>query len=107
VEMDLGGTAHVPICSEASDLGTAVTLGVRPEDLTVTDGDPRFSGEISIVEALGETTLLYFLTKGHTEPYIAKLPGIHDFRRGQRVNLIADPSKLHLFDAKGKSFLHR
>jgi alpha-glucoside transport system ATP-binding protein len=107
VEMDLGGTAHVPIRSEASDLGTAVTLGVRPEDLTVTDGDPRFSGEISIVEALGETTLLYFLTKGHTEPYIAKLPGIHDFRRGQRVNLIADPSKLHLFDAKGQSFLHR
>jgi alpha-glucoside transport system ATP-binding protein len=107
VELAQGGTAHVPIASNASDLGAEVTLGVRPEDLTVTDVDPRFSGEISIVEALGETTLLYFSAKGNAEPYIAKLPGIHDFRRGQTINLIADPAKLHLFDAKGQSFLHR
>ena len=107
VALDEGGVAHVPIASAASDMGAKVSLGVRPEDLTVTDGDPRFTGEIAIVERLGETTLLYFTPPGHAEPFIAKMPGIHHFERGQKVHLIADPARLHLFDAEGRSFLYR
>jgi len=107
IELGDGSTAHVPIASGESDLGTEATLGVRPEDLTVTDSDPRFSGEISIIEGLGETTLLHLVSKAHPDPFIAKLPGIHNLRRGQTINLIADAAKLHLFDASGRSFLHR
>ncbi len=80
---------------------------MRPEDLAPTDGEAVFHGEIAIVEALGETTLLYFTPKGEAEPIIAKLPGIQKFKRGETVRLGADPSKLHVFDANGHSFHYR
>ncbi len=101
------GTVGVPIASQQSDMGQAVKLGVRPEDLVPTDASAVFSGQISIVEALGETTLLYFNPQGEAEPFIAKLPGIHKFERGQTVRLGADPAKLHLFDQTGHSFHYR
>jgi len=102
-----GGTVHIPIASVGSDQGATVKLGVRPEDLVPTDGEAVFTGQISIVEALGETTLLYFAPHGDDEAFIAKMPGIHRFERGQTVRLGADPSKLHLFDADGQSFFYR
>jgi alpha-glucoside transport system ATP-binding protein len=101
------GPVQVPIASAASDQGKSVRLGVRPEDLAPTDGEAVFVGEISIVEALGETTLLYFTPQGDSEGFIAKLPGIHKYGRGQTVRLGAHPSKLHLFDADGISFHYR
>jgi len=107
VELEGGDRAHAAIPTQASDMGAAVKVGVRPEDLVPTDGEAVFHGEVAIVEALGETTLLYFTPKGGADPIIAKLPGIHRFERGQTVRLGADPSKLHLFDAQGQSFLYR
>jgi alpha-glucoside transport system ATP-binding protein len=107
VEVAGGGRTGVPIASQAADMGRAVKLGVRPEDLVPTDGAALFQGEVSIVEALGETTLLYFSPQGGSEPIIAKMPGIHHFQRGQSVRLGADARKLHLFDEAGRSFLHR
>ncbi|TPE52251.1 ABC transporter ATP-binding protein [Amaricoccus solimangrovi] len=107
VEIEGGGAVAVPIPGRAEDVGSVVKLGVRPEDLTLTDGPALYSGEISIVEALGETTLLYFTPEGGADPIIAKLPGIHRLGRGQTARLSADPAKLHLFDAEEKSYLYR
>ncbi|PZQ52585.1 MAG: ABC transporter ATP-binding protein [Rhodovulum sulfidophilum] len=102
-----GATVEAPIPSRASDEGAAVKLGVRPEDLVATDGPGLFEGQISIVEALGETTLLHFTPPDGAEPVIAKLPGIHRFERGQTVRVTADPAKLHLFDSDETSYLYR
>ncbi len=101
------GVVETPIQSKASDMGASVSLGVRPEDLAPTDGPAVFVGEVSIVEILGETTLIYFTPQGEAEGFIAKMPGIHHFKRGQTVRLAADARKLHLFDTKGISFLYR
>ena len=103
-----GGDVHVPIATDGADEGTELTLGVRPEDLTVTaHGEPLFEGAISIVEALGETTLLHFAPQNGEDAIIAKMPGIHSLRRGEAVRLSAKASKLHLFDGKGQSLLYR
>ena len=108
VEIAGGGTVTAAIPSRPNDVGATVKLGVRPEDLTLTDGPGLYAGEISIVEALGETTLLYLTPPpGGTEPIIAKLPGIHQLQRGQTARLMADPAKLHLFDASETSYLYR
>ncbi|MFQ8430295.1 ABC transporter ATP-binding protein [Amaricoccus sp. W119] len=107
VAIDGGGAVEVPIAGRESDLGSEVRLGVRPEDLVLTDGPALYEGEISIVEALGETTLLYFTPEGGADPIIAKLPGIHKLERGQTARLAADSSKLHLFDSHEKSYLYR
>ncbi|MEM7615619.1 MAG: sn-glycerol-3-phosphate ABC transporter ATP-binding protein UgpC [Pseudomonadota bacterium] len=108
VKMDQGGNITVPIASVAGDKGQAVQVGVRPEDLTETSGeDYVFEGAVSVIEALGETTNLYFEAAGSDDPLIVKLPGVRDIKKGETVRLTADPAKLHLFEQSGKSFLYR
>lgn len=103
-----GGTILSDYPSLASDLGAAVKVGIRPEDVTLTEaGDFAFEGRVAIREALGEVTLIYFEKgEGQGEAVIAKLPGIHTDVRGQTFRLTAAPGKVHLFK-DGLSLLHR
>ena len=108
VQMADGGHADVPIASIGSDQDTSVKLGVRPEDLVVTESDDYLiSAEVEIVEALGETTVLYFKSENGEPGLIAKLPGIHKIGRHTTIRMTAGSEKLHLFDGNGKSFLYR
>ena len=106
VELAGGGVADVAIPTRPGDEGMAVNLGVRPEDMRITDGPALFEGQVDLTEALGEVTLLYFGTGGDAEPVIAKLPGIHNGLNHQTVRLTADPEALHLFH-DGQSLLYR
>ncbi|MFT4149502.1 MAG: sn-glycerol-3-phosphate ABC transporter ATP-binding protein UgpC [Paracoccaceae bacterium] len=101
-----GGTARAAIPTRQTDLGLKVNVGIRPEDLTPTEGPAIYTGEVEITEALGEVTLLYFHRQGEAATVVAKLPGIHRDLRRTRVALTADPAKLHLFH-KGQSLLYR
>ncbi|RCS22247.1 ABC transporter ATP-binding protein [Phyllobacterium salinisoli] len=87
-----------------SKKGATVSFGVRPEDLTVTTSeDFIIEGTISIIEALGEVTLLYVEVPSSEEPLIAKLPGNQPFQRDEKIRLTAHATKLHVFDAEGKA----
>jgi alpha-glucoside transport system ATP-binding protein len=89
----------------ASEKGKTASFGVRPEDLRVANGDDYlFEGEISIVEALGEVTLLYIEGLVPGEPIIVKIPGTLDVKKGQKMHFAADRQKLHLFDAEGRAY---
>jgi alpha-glucoside transport system ATP-binding protein len=95
----------LPIETSAGEAENKVSFGVRPEDLNVATGeDYLFEGTISLVEALGEVTLLYVDGLARNEPLIVKLPGIVDLKKGDRVRLSADSAKLHLFDAEGNAY---
>nr|WP_321526020.1 sn-glycerol-3-phosphate ABC transporter ATP-binding protein UgpC [uncultured Cohaesibacter sp.] len=98
-------TVNVP--STPDQKGKVAKFGVRPEDLRLCDeGDePLYECEVRIVEKLGEVTLLY-LEPPHSgeEPLIAKIPGTHDFVRGEMVTLTADDDKRHLFTEDDISF---
>ncbi len=102
IALNDGGTATCTIPTQDSDMGRAVNVGVRPEDLTPTNGPSLFTGVADITEALGEVTLIYFESAAGVDPVIAKLPGIHKDLRGQTISLTAEPEKLHLF-ANGQS----
>jgi len=107
VDLDGGGVAHSQVSTDTADLGRAVKVGVRPEDLRLASGaPPLIKGRVNIVEALGEVTLLYLDPVDGQAALIAKLPGIHSDRRGHAISLTADPEKVHLF-ADGKSLLYR
>ena len=108
VELTGGRTSALDIATPASDVGKQASFGVRPEDLQIsTSDDFLFEGTVSIVEALGEVTLLYIEGLVEGEPIIAKIPGIQPVQRGEKVHFTADKSKLHLFDATGKSYRAR
>jgi alpha-glucoside transport system ATP-binding protein len=106
VRLDAGGVATAAIPTTEADMGMSVKLGVRPEDLIATKGDPLFTGVVEITEALGEVTLLYFVRQGDAAQVVAKLPGIHGDLRRNEVRLSADPKKIHLFH-NGRSLLYR
>jgi len=107
IEVDVAhaGKATVPFGGDAALNGKPVSLGVRPEDLKIAgEGEtPLLSGEVEIVEALGEVTLLYVRMEGHDEPIIAKLAGDAKVSRGDKVDLAAPSAALHLFDKDGNT----
>ncbi len=100
------GIAVSDVPSTDSDMGLKVNVGVRPEDLIETEGDCLYAGQVEILEALGEVTVLYFAPENDQDPVIAKLPGIHDGLRGKSVGLTANSAKVHVFH-EGKSLLYR
>ncbi|EJC74172.1 ATPase component of ABC-type sugar transporter [Rhizobium leguminosarum bv. trifolii WSM2012] len=100
-----GMSVTLDVPTGASEAGKQASFGVRPEDLRIADGaDYLFEGEVSIVEALGEVTLLYIEGLVPGEPIVVKLPGIYDVKKGQRMRFAADGQKLHLFDATGHTY---
>ncbi|MEJ6401778.1 ABC transporter ATP-binding protein [Yoonia sp. 2307UL14-13] len=110
VKLDDGGMAHSAVPTESSDMGLKVNIGVRPEDMLLTDGDEYlFSDKVSIVEALGEVTQLYFeppKADADTDTVIAKLAGIHKDIRGKELKFTADPAKVQIFH-NGHSLYYR
>ncbi len=103
-----GGTilSHYPSAPE--DKGATVKVGIRPEDMQLTeDDDFAYEGKIDITEALGEVTLLYFEKEAiGAEPVIAKLSGVHSDRRGNSHRMTADADRVHVFK-DGVSLLYR
>ncbi|RYH09728.1 ABC transporter ATP-binding protein [Tropicimonas sp. IMCC6043] len=94
--------------SQEGDLGAKVNVGIRPEDLALTD-DPEnsYTATVDVQENLGEVTLLFFKPDSPgAEPVIAKLPGIHRGLKGETLNLSAAPEKVHVF-RDGISLLYR
>jgi alpha-glucoside transport system ATP-binding protein len=101
-----GGIAQSDVPTNAADMGLAVHVGIRPEDLIPTEGAAIHTGEVEIAEALGEVTLLHFKREGGAAAVVAKLPGHHADLRRKQVRLAASPAKVHLF-AGGRSLLCR
>jgi len=99
-------SANVPTTPDQK--GTAVNVGIRPEDMVPTTGDHyAFESKVEISEALGEVTQVYFERQTpESSPVIAKLQGIHRDVRSQIMRMSAEPAKIHLF-AEGKSLLYR
>ncbi|MQT14717.1 ABC transporter ATP-binding protein [Segnochrobactrum spirostomi] len=98
-----GGAVEMPFPNAAVSEGSAVSLGVRPEDLSIaSEGEPLIEGRVDLIEQLGEVQLVY-LDIGRDQPLIAKLPGNRDVARGTLLRLSAPADHLHLFDAEGLS----
>ena len=109
VELPEGqGQIRTKIPSQDADKGREVNVGIRPEDMVVTeDSTYAFAGKVEIKEALGEVTQVYFgKSSPQAAPVIAKLPGIHSGLRDKVLHMTAVPEKIHLF-ANGQSLLYR
>jgi ABC-type sugar transport system ATPase subunit len=83
--------------------GTSVEVGVRPEHLKLGAAGAAgssFDGTVSIVEQLGNSTLLYVDTAGGT--LIVEGEGNLKVAVGDKVGLTVDQAQSHLFGADGK-----
>ncbi len=95
------GSTTVPVPRDTlQETGSTVTLGVRPEDLDLSDdGLPV---EVDVVEELGADAYLYGRAKmGSTEQQIiARVDGRRPPTAGSTVRVVPKANHIHLFSSK-------
>ena len=95
-EVDL---ANASIATELNS-GDAVTLGIRPQDLKVTNGAqllPDIAGKIRLTEPLGDVTILDIDVQGSLLKLVLPEEKAASYRLGQEINLSFQLSDAHLF----------
>jgi multiple sugar transport system ATP-binding protein len=102
-----GGSVQVDARRFALEGRERVTLGVRPAHLQVDTNDGRnggFSGEVQLIEYLGNEVLVSFGADG--SEISALMPSAQGPRLRERVSFVPDPLQVHLFDVEtGASLL--
>ena len=92
----------VPLPGMAAPAG-ASGLGVRPEALTVTAEGGETEGTATVVERLGDRTLVHIRMRDGVQ-VTAQDRGISTVEPGQTVRLAFDTSALHLFGDDGRAW---
>ena len=94
-------SAAMALCAEAVAAGTPLTLGIRPEHIQVVPpADTHLHGEVVVAERLGGET--YFHVWLADRMVIAKAGGDSEVAAGERVGLVVDPVRTHLFVPDGR-----
>ncbi len=96
------GTIPVPIAQPASSAIAAI--GIRPEDVVLHEaGTPdTLAASVTMIEHLGDATVLYLEIDGADQPVTAKLHGSNkQYSPGDTVGLACVDGKMHCFNAEG------
>jgi multiple sugar transport system ATP-binding protein len=87
-------------CNARVNPQTPLTLGIRPEHLSITlTGQGGMEGEVVVAERLGGET--YFHVRVSGQVLIARIHSDSPLGVGDRVGLTFDPAAGHLFQANG------
>ncbi|HZW15731.1 MAG TPA: sn-glycerol-3-phosphate ABC transporter ATP-binding protein UgpC [Brevundimonas sp.] len=97
-----GESVKVDVDASRAAPGDAVTLGVRPEHLTVSGRGDSIMAAVTFVETLGHATYAY-LTAGEAAVTVL-LPGDMRPAVGEVLKLRAPAGQAHLFDSGGEAF---
>ena len=101
VQLASGETIQARVNAQALPIGSAVTLGLRPEDAEIGNATQHVLRTVQWQERLGESTYLYLDSGIPSDPCVVKAPGSSFARPGERVALSMPARHLHLFDASG------
>ena len=95
------GRATLPLPARARELavGSAATLGIRPEHLTF-DPQGDLAATVEAVEVLGSESIVH-ARLGSGTPCTISLRGIVGANAGETIRLGFDDRFLHVFDAEG------
>ncbi len=95
----------LPVAGHDARPGQPVTLGLRPEHLTVgpQSGGTSLDLDVYVTEPLGGETILYGHI-GDNSTLVVKVPGGTDVGKGQRVPVGVVPAMCHLFTEDGTAF---
>ena len=96
-EIDIAGHRVVlPVNAADAEVGSEVTLGMRPEDLGEQSGDFSLPMQVDVAERLGGSTYLYGNCCGLNN-FVVQRPGLDATQQGQAVEVQVSVSKCHLF----------
>ena len=97
------GDIRIPVNAPAGDDGRPVTLGMRPEHLTITpDG---FGTQIAVIEPTGSETQV--VTKAGGQEIVCLFRERVTAHPGETMRILPDANLVHLFDAEsGQRIIH-
>jgi len=98
-----GEGTHAIERADLAKAGKEVTLGVRPEDLTIVTDGTGLAVTVEVVEELGADAYIYGSTTetaGEVKPIIARVDGRTPPEKGAVVNLTPRSGHVHLFNAE-------
>jgi multiple sugar transport system ATP-binding protein len=101
VRLPNGSTIMSATAADGTRPGERVTLGIRPDHVTVSR-EGNLTGRIALVEELGESHLLYIDTDGDTR-LTARAPGDAKHEIGNAVFLAFPGKYCHLFKSSGEA----
>jgi multiple sugar transport system ATP-binding protein len=104
VRYESGETQKVSVMSGRAKAGDEVTVGIRPEHLTLGTRPYGLSARTMTVESLGDAAYLYAESALTPDGLIARIPPLERHSKGTSVTLGGDPDHCHLFDAQGIAF---
>lgn len=100
INLDINNAGSIKIMQNGSGLkiGQKLSLGIRPEHISISPDNGAIEANIRFVERLGSSTFAYFDTAASNEAIIAQMD--FDFARqaNEKVSLCFDQSQCHLFD---------
>ena len=99
-----GNSLELPVAGNSIANGSRITLGVRPQHVSIGTGTEGISAKIKLVEALGSETVLHTDVAGQKILVVA--PGQHDLTPGADIRLSLSAAPLHLFNEKGLRLEH-
>jgi multiple sugar transport system ATP-binding protein len=98
-----GARVRVPVDASRAKSGEQATLGIRPEHIRV-GGEPTVSGEVQLVEHLGEGSFVYLKTGALDHNLVIKEEGDSAAQNGQNLGVVFPPESCHLFDAQEQAY---
>jgi multiple sugar transport system ATP-binding protein len=104
VKLPGGGSVTVPVQQGRAKAGDKVTLGIRPEHMSVALGGatgPAFPGQVFVVERLGGETFLYLKTDAGM--MTVQTEGDSRVKTNDQVSITFAAETCHLFDAQGQA----
>ncbi|MEH6664540.1 MAG: sn-glycerol-3-phosphate ABC transporter ATP-binding protein UgpC [Brevundimonas sp.] len=104
VRIPTGETLTVAVDASRARPGDPVTLGVRPEHLTLTGADNALGARADFVETLGHATYAYLGHGAARDGLTCQLPGDVRPRAGETLTVHVPGALAHLFDAGGRAF---
>ena len=87
------------IKSATSETTNAVTLGIRPEHMELSD-QGKLKIDVLLLEHLGAITLIHATLHGTKQAIVASLPGIHRIDAGTTLSFKVSAEATHLFDSE-------
>ncbi|MBU2953782.1 ABC transporter ATP-binding protein [Marinobacter sp. F3R08] len=98
IQLADGATLALPVNGATLHKNSQVTLGVRPENIHVSDpSESDFTGRLDIAENLGSDTYCYVKTSSN-ETLTVRTPGNFTCNFGQQIGLSLELDQCHLFD---------
>lgn len=89
---------YVPLLKEKNYFGKEIVMGIRPEDLQITDvvSPFAFKATIDVTELLGAETYLYCSL--NNQNFIARVQADNNSHPSDRVSFVMREEKIHFFD---------